>query len=891
MWSRVRSWLRSLTQRSRIEREMDAELRFHIEAFAEDLVRRGVSPEEALRRARIEFGGVERTKEECREALALRLVNHVARDVRFGVRLLLKSPGFTAAAVIALALGIGADTAMYSIVNGALSWDFGLDNRDRIVIVNSVNTGRSQEWGASYPDFHDFRAQTRSLAGLAAYLLTPVNLSDHSALPERYYCVQMSANGFSVVQQKPMLGRDFIPEDEKPGAPPVVMLTYHVWRDRYGQDQAILGKTVRVDEVPRVVIGVMPPGRRFPEETDLWIPLVPDGTREQRHTRGLMLFGRLNDGVSLPTARAEFQALAQGLATQYPDTNKDLTADVRPIMEITGLYYMKPLFFALFGAVGFVLLIACADVANMQLARAGERSREVSIRVAIGAGRVPIIRQLLLESVVLSILGGFLGWFVAVGGLRWFDRGMGSKAKPVWLHLTVDRNSLLYLAAISIGTGILFGLAPALRLAKTDVNAALKDGGSGVSGSKFSLRLSNLLVTFQMALCVVLLAGAGLMIRSAVKLYSAPLGVNISNVLTMRIHLPEMKYATPESCKNFHENLNKRLSALPGVESASVASQLPLGSWTTLTFELEGRKSDEAQPPETGGLIVGNNYFQTMQVQPQRGRLFTDSDGVAGTPVALVNESFAEKYWPGEEALGKHLRVRAGSDMDVLQPATLREQTFGPWLTVAGVVPDILQNFRHNLQHDPLVYLPYAEQPARRMFLIARTQVQPTTLANAFRAEVQRLDENLALDDVRSLEERIAESRLTVSLFGGICTVFAGVATVLAAIGLYAVIAHAVSRRTREIGLRMAMGASRGDVARLVFGQGIRPLAPGVAIGLVLALMVTRLLRVALVGVSPSDPLTFVGIVLVLTIAAALGCAVPAQRAMKVDPMEALRYE
>lgn len=654
---------------------------------------------------------------------------------------------------------------MYSIVNGALSWDFGLDNRDRITIVTSVNTGRSQEWGTSYPDFRDFRAQTKSLAGLAAYEFTPVNLSDHSALPERYYCAQMSANGFSVVQQKPMLGRDFIAEDERPGAPPVVMLTHHVWRDRYGQDPAIVGKTVRVDEVPRVVIGVMPPGRRLPEETDLWIPLVPDAAREQRNARGLWMFGRLGDGVSLASARAEFSALARGLAAQYPDTNKDITADVRPIMEITGLYYMKPLFFALFGAVGFVLLIACADVANMLLARAGERSREVSIRVAIGAGRVPIIRQLLLESVVLSVAGGFLGWLVAVGGLRWFDRGMGSAAKPVWLHLTLDPNALIYLAAISIGTGILFGLAPALRLAKTDVNAALKDGSSGVSASSFGLRLSNVLVTFQMAPCVVLLAGAGLMIRSALNLYSAPIGVNISNVLTMRIHLPEKKYATPESWKDFHENLSKRLSALPGVESASVASQLPLGSWTTFAFELEGGKNEEAQAPEIGGLIVGNNYFQTTQVQPRRGRVFTDTDGSAGPPVVLVNETFAEKYWRGEEALGKRLRVK-------------EEQTFGPWLTVAGVVPDILQNFRHNLQHDPLIYFPFAERPARQMFLIARTQVPPTTLANAFRREVQRLDENLALDDVRSLEERIAESRLTVSLFGAIGTVFAGVATI-----------------------------------------------------------------------------------------------------------------
>jgi len=359
VWSRFRSWLRRVMRRSRMEREMDAELRFRIEAFAEDLARSGVPRDEALRRARIEFGGLERAKEECRDALALRIVDHVVRDLRFSLRLLIKNPGFTAAAVIALALGIGADTAMYSIVNGALSWDFGLDNRDRVIIVNSVNTAHTQEWGASYPDFRDFRAETKALAGLAAYELTPVNLSDHSALPERYYCVQMSANGVSVVQQKPMLGRDFIAEDERPGAPPVVMLAYHVWRDRYAQDPAIVGKTVRVDEVPRMVIGVMPPGRRFPEETDLWIPLLPDAARERRNARGLMLFGRLGAGVSLASARAEFRALAQGLAAQYPDTNKDITADVGPIMEITGLYYIKPLFFALFGAIGFVLLIAC----------------------------------------------------------------------------------------------------------------------------------------------------------------------------------------------------------------------------------------------------------------------------------------------------------------------------------------------------------------------------------------------------------------------------------------------------------------------------------------------------------------------------------------------------
>jgi putative ABC transport system permease protein len=878
-WRRIRGWLRAVVQRSRVEREMDAEMRFHIEALAEDFTRNGMPREEALRKARIEFGGVERAKEECREAVPLRWLDHLWHDFRFALRMLRKRPGFTGVAVTALALGIGADTAMYTIVNGALTWDLGLgNNRDRIVMVTSTDSAHSSDWGASYPDFRDLRANVKSLAGLAAYQLAPVNLSDNNALPERYYCVQMSANGFSVVQHKPFLGRDFIPADEQPGAPAVLILGYHVWRDRYGLDPAIIGKTVRVDEVPRTVIGVMPPGRRFPEETDLWTPLAPTPALEKRDNREFTLFGRLRDDIPIDQVRAEVAALARRLATEYPDTNKDITAEVRPIIEITGLYFIKPIFFALFAAVGFVLLIACADVANMLLGRASERSREISIRAAIGAGRLAILRQLLVESVMLSIAGGFLGCLVAVGGLRWFDRGMGTQTKPIWLHLSLDRNALFYLAAITIGTGILFGLAPALRLMKTDVSTALKDGGSGVTGGRFTMRLSNLLVAFQMMLCVVLLAGAGLMIRSAVKLYSAPIGVNTSGVLTMRINLPEAKYSSPDNWIAFHEQLSRKLAALPGVESTGVASQLPLGSWTSFSLEFEGKTHDPGRPTEAGGIVVSNDYFEIMQVRPRRGRVLQEPDGTVGPPVVVINESFAAKFWPSEDPLGKRLRlVDQGAD--------------GPWLTVVGITPDILQNFRESLKHDPLLYLPFAEKPDRQMFLIARTQVPPATLSDAFRREVQSLDSNLAVYDIRTLGDRIAESRLTVSLFGAICTVFAIVGTLLAAIGLYAVVMQAVNRRTQEIGLRMALGASRREILELVFRQGIRPLALGLAIGLVLALATGRVLGSLLVGVNPSDPLTFAGVVLVLLATSALGCLVPARRAIRVDPMVTLRYE
>jgi putative ABC transport system permease protein len=866
--------LRSLLERCRLDQELDDELRYHLERRTEENMARGMTPEAARRDALLDLRGLERTKQECQDAFPFRWLDHFRRDVRYAFRMLAKNPGFTAVAVAALALGTGADTAMYTIAQGALSWDMGLDHPNEIVAVTS-----SQQWSTSYPDFRDYRSQVKSLAGLAAYEFGPANLSGGDALPERYNCVAMSANGFSVMEQRPLLGRSFIAADEKPGSTAVVILGYHVWRDRYGRDPAIVGEAITINEIPRTVIGVMPPGRRFPEETDLWVPLVPDAVREQRDNRNLMLFGRLRKGVPLASVRAEMTSLAGNLAAQYPNTNKDITAAVMPIQQLYGLYYMEPLFLALFVAVGFVLLIACADVANMLLARATERAREISIRVAIGAGKAAILRQLLVESVALSLAGGVLGWAVAIGGLRWFDSGVSLIPKPVWLHLSLDRGALGYLSAISVATGILFGLAPALRLAKADVNAGLRQtGGSGLVAGKPSLRLSNALVGIQMALCVVLLAGAGLMVRSAVKLYSAPIGVTTAGVLTMQVNLPEAKYASEESLVAFHDELARRLTSVPDRELSGLASNLPFGGWIPFGFEFEGRSIDRLHRPEAGGLVVSDDYFQLMQVRPLRGRLFVDADGKSQPPAAIINQSFAAKFWPRGEVLGRRVRI-------------VDEHSGGTWLTVVGVVPDILQNFRQNLERDPLIYLPFAQKPQRRTFLVVRATVPPQTLTDAIRREVRKIDAGLALYDVRTLDEHIAENRLTVNLFGAICSVFAGIATLLAATGLYAVIAHAVNRRTQEIGLRLALGATRRDIARLVFGQGIWPLVPGLVAGLALALGVTRLLRIVLVGVSPTDPLTFAGAVSVLIVAALLGCAVPARRAMRVDPIVALREE
>jgi len=866
---RFRKKLGAFWQRRRLDRDLEDELRFHLEMKAEE----GSGPLEARRR----FGSPSALKEACREMWTFVTLETWWRDIRYALRTLGRNPGFTTVAVIALALGIGADTAMFTIVNGAFSWNAGLDHVDRVVFVSTTDATHSQEFGASYPDFRDFRTRVKSLTGLAAYSTIPVNVSDGSGLPDRYWCVQMSANGFSAVGLKPMLGRDFAPGDERPGAPPVLMLGHHVWQQRYGADPAILGKTVRVNEVPMTVIGVMPTDRRFPEDTDLWMALVPDAARDKRDNRSLMLFGRLADGVRMASARSEMDTLARQLAAEYPDADKGLTAAVLPVIQITGLYSVRPLLAALFTAVGFVLLIACADVANMLLARGAARAREISIRVAIGAGRARIVRQLLVESVMLSVAGGFFGWLVALAGLRWFDAGTGTIVKPLWLHLSLDRTTFVYLAAISIATGILFGIAPALRLARIDIGSSIKDGGNGAAGGTRGLPLSNALVVLEMALCVVLMAGAGLMIRSMLKLYNTPIGVDSSDVLTMRLNLPKAKYPRPADVVSFHHRLKTQLESLPGVESAAVASNLPRGGWEEFNYELEGAAPIPGRSPRIGAIVSSAGYFRVMRLTALRGRLFTDSDGAAGIPVVIVNQSFASRFWPGEDALGKRLRL-------------VRGRVPQPWLTVVGVVPDVLQNFRQLLERDPLIYLPYQQEPQRLVFVVSRTRVPPATLAQAFRREVQGLDENLPAYDVRPLEDVMSQG-LSVRLLAAMCSIFALIALVLASVGLYAVMAHSVSRRTQEIGIRMAMGGTARDILQMVFAQGMRPLALGLGIGLVLALGVTRVLRIVLAGVSPFDPVTFLGVVVVLVLAGALGCAIPARRAIRVDPVAALRRD
>jgi len=659
MLSDLRYRLRALFRRSSVESELDRELRFHFEQQVEKYVRAGLTHSEAIRQSRLAFGGVEQVKEDCREARGLAAAEALMQDFRHALRLWVKNPGFALAAVTAIGLGIGANAAVFTLANAVLFKTLAYEGSGHIVYILGAQPGCELpcDTGRSYPDFREFRAQAKSFEALVAYFFTSVNLSDARSLPERYFAMQISANGLSVFGQKPAAGRDFIPADERPGAAPVAMLTYALWETRYGKDPSVIGKTIRINEVPTVVIGVMPATMQFRVHVDLWMPLVPAGDWQKREYRGLLMLGRLAKGVPMQSARAELETISRRLESIYPATNKDVG-----IRVLEGKDYFQPrvriIFVGLWIVVGLVLLVACANVANLLLGRAVVRSREISIRMALGAGRWRIIRQLLAESVTLSAAGGILGWLLAVWGIRAFDVAVAGTGKPPWLDFSMDHAVLAYLSAISIGAGLLFGLAPALRLSKVDVHTAIKDGGHGASGGSRGRYLSGLLVIGEMAAAVVLLVGTVLVVRTLLMLYRAQVGVTTANVLTMNVDLPEKKYSRPNQRISFYEQLEARLRALPGVEAASIASSLPGHGGMDFNYELEGQGPvDTRLRPEVRGLVVGAGYFHAMNVRPLVGREFTDTEGAAGSPAVIVNHTFAAVFWQEKDPVGRRLRT------------------------------------------------------------------------------------------------------------------------------------------------------------------------------------------------------------------------------------------
>jgi putative ABC transport system permease protein len=806
----------------------------------------------------------------------------ILEDLRFGLRTLSKNPGFTAVAITALALGIGVNATVFSLANAVLFKNLPFANSDQILYIVSTNAMKPHTNRAfSYPNFRDLRAAVKSFDAVGASVEVSANISDHTASSEGYRGARVTANTFSVIGQKSIVGRDFLPADGEPGAAPVAILSYKVWENRYGKDLSVVGRTVRVDEEPTTIIGVMPARLDFPNQTEIWKPLILKDEYEKRENRRFTVYGHLAPRANINTANAEVSTIAQRLATAYPIENKDIGARVIDYNE----YFagseseIRIVFIAMLGAVGFVLLIACANVANLQLGRAVSRMREISIRVALGAGRWRIIRQLLVESLILSVAGGLIGWMIALWGIRTFDKAVIPNGKPQSLDFSMDVHALLYLAAITIGTGLLFGLAPALRLSKLDVNTSLKDGGRGSSGGGRGKYLSGLLVVVEMALAVVLLAGAGLMIRSFMNAYRSDLGIQSADILKMRIDLPNAKYLHPDQRLAFFDRLKARTDTLPGVEISAITSNVPLSGFWDFPYEIEGEPQPDARRRLTvDAVITGPDYFRVMGDQVLTGRDFTPADGTPASLTVIVNRNFAQNLLHQENPLGRRLRLYKN---DIAQP----------WLTIVGVVPNISQYNQSRARRQPIIYLPYRLETTSSMVLAARTTVPPSTLKQTFRREVQTIDDDLPVLDLRTMDEQLEQQNWPYRVFGSLFAIFATIALALASVGLYAVIAHSVSQRTQEIGVRMALGATSSNVMRLVFSQGMTQLAIGLVIGLAAALGVTKVLKSLLIDVSPSDPLTFGLSAFVLTLAASAGCLIPARRAMHVDPIEALRHE
>jgi putative ABC transport system permease protein len=797
-----------------------------------------------------------------------------AQDVRNGFRAMRRSPASTAVALMTLAIGIGVNATVFTVTNAVLFKGFaGAYRNDRLLYIS--NGGCC----VAYADFEDYRAQAKSFEGMAIVHGIRFVYGDTSGFAESVDANENSADVFRVVGQQPILGRDFEPGDEADGAPAVAILSYNFWERQYGKDPAIVGRIVKKNGAPMTIVGVMRQGFSFPQNVQVWVPLVRTARVLDRGNRDTWcVVGRLTDGATVESARAEVETIAKRLAIEYPATNREFRPVVGPFHE----FFIGPnamlIYGSMWGAVGFVLLIACANLANLLLARAIDRSREISIRVALGAGRWRIIQQLLIESVTLSGVGGFLGWWIAKWGVRTYKLAMAAKSSWLVIDYTMDQRVLGYLIALSIGTGLLFGLAPALRLARLDVNVALKDGGRGATFGRHGRHLSALLVTVEMALAVVLLAGAGVMLRSYLNIHSANMGVDTTNILGGSVDLPPARYPHPEDRISFHQRLTARLQALPGVESVATADNLPSWGSPKFPYELAGASlPDDVGRPRLSTLKISPSYFRTLRASLLAGREFNDADVAARLPVAIVNQLFASRFWQGEDPVGKRLRF-------------FEDNIPQPWVTIVGVASNIIQNDLNRQRFDPVVYLPYRQKPGGGAWILVRTRNSSGDLTNAVRREVQALDPDLPLYGpmpIADRMERFWDSRFYGSLF----LIFAAIALLLASIGLYTVVAHSVGERTQEIGVRMAVGAEARDILALVCRQGLLPLGLGLAIGLAASLAVNRVLASALVQVSPADPISLSVASAVLVVSAMLGCLIPARRAMRVDPIVALRHE
>src|SRR5262245_55487160 len=804
------------------------------------------------------------------------------QDLRYGARMLMKNPSFTLIAVLTLALGIGANTAIFSVVNRVLLFRLPYKDAGRLVMVWGANPQQGLDIDMVSPaDLADWRAQNTVFEDLAATDDAPYNLTGMGE-PESLFGYSLAANFFQVAGLQPALGRTFTPEEDRAGAPGAVILSHRLWQRRFGSDPNTVGRGITLNGAPYTIIGVMPSGFQVPQRSELWTPLrlnsLSANQANNRHFRYLRVMGRLKPGVTLEQAQMEMSRIARRLAEQHPDTNAGQGVKVVSLQEgYAG--DIKPTLFALLGAGGFALLIACANVANLLLARAAARQKEIAVRTALGAWRVRIVRQLLTEGVLLALVGGALGLLLTLWSanlmVALFPNNVANLNIPVVEEIPIDGRVLGFSLLVSLLTGVIFGLAPAWQASKPDLSRALKESVANTTAGLSGRRMRGVLVVSEMTLAVLLLIGAGLMIKSFWRLLQGDLGLNPKNLLTMEVLLSPQKYSDGRQRRAFLQNVMQRIENLPGVEQAGATNFLPLtGFWGNVSFSIEGRPAPRPnEEPSADNRVVTERYFRTMGIRLLRGREFDERDREGAPPVVIINETMARRYWPNEDPIGARINLGEGNRAEIV-----------------GVVNDV-KSFGLEEQTHPDIYRPYAQTTFPLIAFAVRSGGDPLSLVAAVKNAIYAVDKDQPVFKVITMEKLAAESitlrRVSMLLVGGL----SALALILAAIGIYGVMSYTISQQRREIGLRLALGAQVNDVLKLVIAEGMKPALFGMIIGLLASFALARLIKGLLFGVSATDPATFIVISMLLGVVALMACWIPARRATKVDPMVALRSE
>ena len=878
--ARVRRRVKLLLRRADVEREMDDEMRFHLEMEAEELEHAGHDPAEATRRALREFGGLERYKDDARDSRGGRWMDDAAQDIRYALRVLRQSRSFSTVAVLTLALGVGANTAIFSVVRGVLLEPLPYTEPERLVDVSSVMQGRHTS--VSPPDFLDWRSQSRSFSRLAAYFLSTTNLIGVGE-PERLTQARVSSNFFEVLGVSTQLGRTFRSGEDEGSAPRVAILSDGLWRRRFGADPRIVGKTISLDGFATEIVGIAPASIRFPDGVDLWLTTrfePRDVAASARGARWIGVVGRLAPDAVLAGARSEMSAIAGRLALQDPSHNEGVGVAVVPLRENIVGDVRAPLLILL-GAVGFVMLIACVNVASLSLGRTAAREAEIAVRTALGASRSRIARQLLTESLVLSAAGGVVGLVLAFVLTRTLI-GLSPGDLPRLDTVRVDVSVAAFALALAIASGALFGVVPALHFSASALHDRLRAGGrSGSGGTRpASARARRLLVVAEVALAIVLLAGAGLLLRSVAGLRAVDPGFRPGGVSTFTVSLSPVRYPHADEQRVFAAALLDRITRLPGVDGAAVTFSLPLSnSGFGFTFEIRGRPVVSGpSEPRAQVRVATPDYFRVMGIPLLRGRAFTAEDRAESPQVVVISEEAARRYWPNEDPIGQVITTGWGREE--------KGKRFGG--EIVGIVGDVRQ---FNLANGPTphIYGPFAQRPLDELTVVMRASSPASTVLAAARNVVRELDDELPIYDARTLDDMVADSVAQRRFYALLLAGFAALALMLAAVGIYGVIAYSVQRRRREIGVRIALGATRERVVAMVMRQGIVLVVTGTAIGLAGAAVLTRLLRGLLFSVTATDPLTFIAAPVLLVGVAVVACVLPARRAGGVDPAVAIR--